>query len=170
MDYFSSWPILDNADCPKIQVVWSPEKLSKCILLSGCKQEELFGTGHSAEARWQLRETCSGWEVELAILEVTFATELIIVKLLNSLASVKPTFCGFKSQGRWHYRTDCQVHCCCSSLGQRAPRRKTSPTTFVFWTGVRLCLWPLCRDVCELLSAVGKNEEICHLWPLLWSI
>lgn len=28
------------------------------------------------------------------ILGVTFAIELIIVKLLNSLASVKPTFCG----------------------------------------------------------------------------
>lgn len=28
----------------------------------------------------------------------------------------------------------------------------------------------LLRDVWyELLSAVGKNEEICHLWPLLWA-
>ena len=114
------------------QLVHLIRKFSKCILLAGCKQEELLGTGHLAEARWQLRGTCSGWEVELAILEVTFATQLIIVKLLNSLASVKPTFCGFKSQGRRHYRTDCQVHCCCNSLGQRAPRRKTSPATFVF--------------------------------------
>ena len=162
--------MLGNADCPKIPVVWSPEKLSKCILLSGCKQEELLGTGHSAEARWQLRGTCSGWEVELAILEVTFATELIIVKLLNSLASVKPTFCGFKSQGRRHYRTDLPSALLLQLMGQRAPQRKTSPTTFVFWTGVWLCLWPFCCDECELLPAVGKNEEICHLWPLLWSV
>lgn len=116
------------------------------------------------------------WEVESVISKVTFATELIIVKLLSSSWLCKAHLLWIHiseetiGHNQTHYRTDCQMYCCYNSLGWRTPQRKISPTTFVFWTSVCLCLWPLCCDVCELLSGIGKNEGICHLWPLLWSV
>lgn len=52
---------------------------------------------------------------------------------------------------------------------QLAERKRDSeenkPVTFVFWTGVCLCLWPLCCDVCELLSGTREKGEVCHLCP-----
>lgn len=92
---------------------------------------------------------------------------LIIVKLLNSLASVKPTFCGFKSQGRRHYRTDLPSALLLQLMGQRAPRRK-QVQQHLYSEQASDCVCDLSVVMCaSCLSAVGKNEEICHLWPLL---
>lgn len=77
-------PVLDNADYSRIKVVQSPKKLSNCIcLLAAIRTAPLEPV--TMQKPDGISERCStGWEVESVNSKVTFATELIIVKLLNS--------------------------------------------------------------------------------------
>lgn len=77
--------VLDNAERPRIKVVWSPKKtqqLHPAFWLQSRRAPLELVTKQKPDGVWE--GCCTGWEAESVISEVTFATELINVKLLNS--------------------------------------------------------------------------------------
>lgn len=75
----------DKADSSRNKVVWSPKKLHHCTLPSDSvtkcpPQNQPLSKSQMAS----VRDVVPGWKVESMISKVTVATELIIVKLLNS--------------------------------------------------------------------------------------
>lgn len=120
-----------------------------------------------------MKSVGQGWEAGSLNSLVTFALQLIIVTLLNSLWLCEGHLLWFSvsekiiGHNQTHYWTNCQVCSCYNSLKRSMTLRKTSQY-HLYSEQASVCVCDLYVVMCvSCCLELEKRGEVCHLCPSL---